>query len=91
MNDGEIDLDLIDLAGMNGGVDEKGIGPTGSNAFDSFLTAMSRAVVHDPKNALGGYVGFATHYLGDETIGGSNAVLLFTVSEDLSTMDVPSG
>jgi hypothetical protein len=43
------------------------------------------------KNALGGFVGFATHYVGDETIGGSNAVLLFTMSEDLGTMDVPSG
>lgn len=91
MNDGEIDLDLIDPAGMNRGVDEKGIGPMGSNAFDSFLTAMSRAVVHDPKNALGGFVGFATHDVGDETIGGSNPVLLFTMSEDLGTMDVPSG
>ena len=44
LDDGEIDLNLIDPAGMNGGVYQKGVGPAGSNAFDCFLTAMSRSV-----------------------------------------------
>ena len=75
---------------MNGGVYKKGIGPAGSNALDCLLTAMSRAVIHDPKNTLGGFVGFAAHHLRDEAIGGSHATLLFTVSEELGAMDVSS-
>ena len=88
MDDGEIDFNLIDPAGMNGGVYQKGIRPAGSNAVDCLLTAMSRAVVHDPENALGGLVGFVTHYFSDEAIGGSNAAFRFAVSEELGTMDV---
>ena len=90
MDDGEIDLNLIDPAGMNRGVDEKGVGPAGTNAFDGFLTAMSRAVIHDPENAFGGSVGFAAHNLCDEAISGSNAAFLLAVSEELGTMYVPS-
>ena len=90
LDDGEIDLNLIDPAGMNGGVDQKGIGPAGTNAFDGFLTSMSRAVIHDPKDALGGFVRFAAHDLRDEAVGGSNAAFLLAVSEELGTMDVPS-
>ena len=34
LDDGEINLDLIEPAGMNWGVHEDGIGPTGSDAFN---------------------------------------------------------
>ena len=44
LNDGEIDLNLVDPAGMNGGVYKKSIGPAGSDALDCLVTAMSRAV-----------------------------------------------
>lgn len=90
LDDGEIDLNLIDPAGMNRGMHQKSVGPPGSNAIDCFLPAMSRAVIHDPENALGGLVRFAAHDLSDEAIGGRNATLLFTVSEELGTVDVPS-
>jgi len=90
LNDREIDLNLIDPTGMNWGVYQKGIGPAGSDAIDCFMSAMSRAVIHDPEDPLGGFVGFAAHDRGDEAIGGSNATLLFTVSEELGTVDVPS-
>jgi len=75
---------------MYGGVNQKGIGPTGSDAFHCLLTAMSRAVIHDPKKALGGFVWFVTHDLRDEAVGGNNSVFVLTVSEELGTMDVPS-
>ena len=90
LEDGEIDFNLIDPAGMNGGVYKKGIGPAGADAFDCLLTAMSRAVIHDPKDALGGSVGFAAHDLSDEAVGGSHAAFLFAVSEEFGTMHVPS-
>lgn len=90
LDDGEVDLNLIDPTGMNRGMDQKGVGPARSDAIDCFLPAMSGAVIHDPEDTLGGSVGFAPHYLRDEPIGGSNATFLFTVSEELGTMDVPS-
>ena len=90
LNDGEIDFNLVDPAGMNGSVYKESVGPSGSNAFNGFLTAMSRAVIHNPENTLSGFVGFTPHHLGDEPIGGSNAIFLFTVPEELGTMDVPS-
>jgi hypothetical protein len=51
---------------------------------------MSGTVIHDPKNALGRFVWFVTHDLSDKAVGGSNAVFLLTVSEELGAMDVPS-
>ena len=90
LQDGEIDFNLVDPAGMNGSVDQKSVGPSGSNAFHGFLTAMSRAVIHDPENTLSRLVGLAPHHFRDEPVGGSNAAFLFTVSEELGTMDVPS-
>ena len=90
LNDGEIDFDLVDPAGVNGSVHKKSVGPAGSNAFNCFLTTVSRTVIHDPRNTLSGFVGLAPHNLGDEPIGGSNASFLFTMSEELGMMDVPS-
>jgi len=75
---------------MNRGVYQKGIGPTGADAFDGLLPAVSGAVIHDPKHALGGLVGLAAHDLSNETIGRSNPAPLLTVSEELSAMDIPS-
>lgn len=51
---------------------------------------MSRAVIHDPKDALGGLVGFAAHHLRDEAVRGSNPIFLYAVSEELGAMEVPS-
>ena len=90
LNDGEIDFNLVEPAGMNGSVDKKSVGPSGPDAIDCLLAAMSRAVVHDPKDALGGFIRFTAHPLRDEPIGGSNATVFFAVSEDLGSMDVPS-
>ena len=57
LNDGEIDFNLVDPAGVNGSVHKKSVGPSGSNAFHGFLTTVSRTVIHDPKNTLRGFVG----------------------------------
>src|SRR5215469_2628742 len=90
LDDGEIDLNLIDPAGMDWGMHQKSIGPAGSDTIDGLLAAMRRAVIHDPKDALGGFIRFTPHNLSNEPIGGSNAALFFAASEDLGSMDVPS-
>jgi hypothetical protein len=42
LNDGEIDFNLVNPAGVNGSVHKKSVGPSGSNAFNCFLTTVSR-------------------------------------------------
>src|SRR5262244_3593746 len=70
-------------------MNKQSVGPAGSDAIDCLLAAMSRAVIHDPKDALGGLIRFTAHHLSDEPIGESYAHLFFSVSEDLFSMDVP--
>ena len=65
-------------------MDKKSVGPAGSDAIDCLLPAMSGAVIHDPEDALGGFVGFAAHDLSDEAIGGSDATVLFTCPKSLA-------
>src|SRR5215475_1265902 len=75
---------------MNRCMNKHGVGTAGSDAIDCLLTAMSRAVIHDPRDALGGLVRFTAHHLRNEAISGSDATLFFAVSENLGPMDVPS-
>lgn len=91
LNDGEVDLDLVEPTGVDWGVDEKGVGPFGPQSIDGFLTAMGRAVIHDPKDAVGGLVWFLAHDFMDEAIDGSHAVLDFATPKDLGAMDIPGG
>ncbi len=53
LDDGEVNFNLIEPAGVNRGVYQEGVGPTGLDALCCFLAAVSRAVTHDPENALG--------------------------------------
>ena len=52
LNDGEIDLDLIEPTGVDRRVDESGIRPFFTQTVGGFLTSVSGAVVHDPKDRL---------------------------------------
>src|SRR5216684_5970860 len=51
---------------------------------------MSRAVVHNPKDAASGPVGLLVHDFADEAIHRSNSSLYFTAAENLGPMDIPS-
>jgi hypothetical protein len=90
LNNGEKDLNLVEPTGVDGSVDEDGVGPLGAEAFGSFPAPMGRAVVHDPKDAVGGLVGLLTHNFSDEALHRSDAVLDLAATEDFSAMDVPS-
>ena len=62
----EVDFDLVEPTGVDGGVHQDGIGPLRANALYGFLAAMSRAVVHDPKDAVGRLVRLLGHDLSHE-------------------------
>src|SRR5260370_20118378 len=51
---------------------------------------MSRAVVHNPKDAASGPVGLLVHDFADEAIHRSNSSLYFTAAEDVGAMDLAS-
>jgi hypothetical protein len=77
----EVDFDLVEPTGVDGGVHQDGIGPLRANALCGFLAAMSRAVVHDPKDAVGRLVRLLGHDLSHEAIGRGDPVFLFTATE----------
>jgi len=52
---------------------------------------MRRTVVHNPKNAASGPVGFLIHDLAHEPIHRSNSAFDFAATEDFCAMDIPSG
>jgi len=91
LDDRKVDLNLVEPTGMDGSVNEDGVGPLGAEAVDGLLPPMRGAVVHDPEHAAGGLVGFLAHDFTHEACHGRNAVLRFTTPEDLSAVDIPSG
>lgn len=89
LNDLEIDFDLVEPTGVDRGVDEDGVGPLVTQAFNGFLATVGRAVVHDPEDSTSGFVGFLAHDFSDQPIHGSDATLDFAATEDFRLMDIP--
>src|SRR5260370_18091890 len=50
LDDGEIDLDLIEPAGMHRGVDQDNRGPRGAQAVGGFLASVGGTVVGNPQD-----------------------------------------
>ena len=89
LNDGEVDLDLVEPTGVDRGVDKNGVGPYGAEMIGGFLPTMSGTIVHNPEDPMGSFVGRLAHHLINEPIHRSNAVLYFAAAEDLGAMHVP--
>ena len=50
---------------------------------------MSRAVVHDPKDAASRFIGLLPHDFAHKPIDGSNSTFDFTAADDSCSMDIP--
>ena len=57
LDDGEIDLDLVEPAGMHRSVDRDHVAESGLQTTDARAATVRRAVVHDPEDAASGLVG----------------------------------
>lgn len=90
LDDREEDLDLVEPTGMDWGMEENSIRPFGPHAVNGFLTSMSGAVVHNPEDAVSGFVGLLFHDLADETLHRRDPALDFAAAEDLGAMNAPS-
>src|SRR5882672_4153878 len=90
LNNGEVNLNLIEPASVNGGVHEDHVGPSRAQAVDRLLAAMGGTVDHDPENATCRLVGFSAHGFSNQAIDRSNAGFLFAAAEHLGPMHAPS-
>src|SRR5438093_11097489 len=86
LDDGEVDLDLVEPARVDWAVDEHEIWESGLKASDRSLAAMRGAVVHDPKDVTGIAVRRRGHDLRDEAIEGLDAGGLLATAEDLCSV-----
>ena len=90
LHDREINLDLIEPAGVHRSVDGNYRGPAVLEALDAPLAAMRRAIVENPKDALGRPIGLLTHHFPDQTVERFDAVLPSTAAEHFGPTDIPS-
>jgi hypothetical protein len=91
LDNGEVDFDLVEPAGVDRGVDRDEVGEGILEATDGGLSAMGGAVVHDPEHSVRVAVRGLGHDLGDEAAKGLNAGGLIALSEDLGSMNIERG
>ena len=91
LDNGKVDLGLVEPAGVDGRVDDDQVGPGALEAVDAAFAAVRGAVVDDQEDALRGAVGVLGHELIDELIEGLDAVLGRAAVEDLRAPGVPGG
>jgi hypothetical protein len=63
----------------------------GAQPVNGLLATMGGAIVHNPKDAMSGLVGFPAHDFTDQAIGRGNPVLDGTMSKESGTMNIPGG
>ena len=86
---GEVDLDLIQPAGVHGQVHEDEFGPLGVEPVHSTLAAVDRAVVDDPEDSLRRSVGFGAHDRSDQGIKAVDRRSFDDVAKEACPMDIP--
>src|SRR6266542_195938 len=91
LEDREVDLDLIDPAGVDGRVDQEEVGVAGTDALDRLLALVGGAVVDDQEDPSGGAVEVDRHDLVDQAHEGLDAGLELDATEGDAQSDVPGG
>src|SRR3990172_9033164 len=86
--DGEVDLDLVEPAGMDGTVNRDDAGIFFHQAFDADSAAMRGSVVHDPEHAPGLAVGRLGHHLGHQPVKRNDPGLSLAPAEELCPKNV---
>jgi len=87
----EVDLDLVEPAGVDRRVDGDGVGIPLGQALVAGRAAMRGAVVTDPEYASGRTVGFLAHDLVDQPVETVDARGRLAATEDLGAVHVPGG
>lgn len=90
-NDGEVDFDLIEPAGVDRSMHRDEIGEGCFEAPNTRLAAMRGAVVHDPEHSPGVAIRWLRHDLGNQTIERLDAGGLLATAEELRAMNIHRG
>ena len=80
LNDREVDLDLVEPAGMDWCVNQNDVWPRGSQPSSGSPAAMGRTVVGDEEYPTGGAIRLLVHDLGNQALERSDAVRAFAVA-----------
>src|SRR5271169_5576413 len=91
LDDGEIDLDLVEPAGVNGTMNGNHVGEGRLQAAHAGGATVRGAVVHDPEDAAGGGVGWLAHHVGHQLLEWHDAGGLLATAEELETVNVHGG
>ena len=91
LEDGEVDLGLVEPGGVDWGVDDDQVRPGPLESVDGAFAAMGRSVVEDDEHAVGSAVGLLAHELVDETVEGVDPVFGGAAVEKLGVCGVPGG
>src|SRR5262249_33083030 len=88
LHDREIDLDLVEPAGVNGSMHESELGVAVAQTFDSSEAPVSRAIIYNPEHTAGIIVGRSGHDLLDAAVRRIDAIRGFAATDDSRMMDI---
>jgi len=88
LDDGKVDLNLIEPTGMDRPVDGNDSLIGRLKTFDRGLAAMRGAIIKDPEHTAGITVRGLIHHLGNQTVEWINASSLLTTSEHFCSVDI---
>jgi hypothetical protein len=91
LDDGEIDLNLVEPAGVDRGVDQHDRGPRRAQAVGSFFAAVGGTVICNPEDAPRRAIGFNRHNLVYEAVKWLDAGGVLAAAEELGAMNIPGG
>ena len=88
LNNGEVDLNLIEPTRMNWAMDKDQVGIALLETCSGARTTMGRAVIHDPEDSPSLGIGWLGHYVLHKPIEGRNAGLRLAPAKEFDPVDV---
>jgi len=88
LDDGEVDFDLVEPAGMNGTMDRNEARIFRLESGHAARSAMRGAIVHNPEDPASLVVGWLVHDVADQSLERRDAGLAFTAAKHFGAVDV---
>ena len=88
LDDGKVDLDLVEPTGMNRQVKQDESGELLLEPMCRSQAAMGGAVINDPENTAGVVIRRARHHLFDETLKGSHSISGLATAKNFGAVNV---
>lgn len=89
LDDREVDLDLVEPAGMDWSMDKSDSRPGFLESVGRCGTSVRGTIVDDPEDPASGAIGFVRHYVFNESIKGNDTGGGIATAEDFCAMHIP--